>query len=317
MNLAFLKTCYASHQFRTATTDEQRMQAADQLVNLGPAGLEKLMEFLHSGNYSCQLVAGNTLGRCLGEWPDGDPRAILVGGQLLNAFPNQDAAGQKLVLGLLSNILKRSGTTDISKCREAVASGLKLTDPESRLQAIRLALHPDLKMRTALLPLLNDSEPRVRAAALFGVASFTGGEHILSDEELFRWLHDPDEGVRKVCYDALVGEGRSEVEITLARRLAHPDPNERLKLLYDLRYEDEIPDPEPWLERLSRDQEPAIRAGSARVVLEVMADRKQGCPGWVSRLTDTDPDPTVRRVAGFFRREMSSSVMEVRPVSAP
>jgi HEAT repeat protein len=180
-----------------------------------------------------------------------------------------------------------------------------------------MALHPDVKMRSELLHLLTDSEPRVRGAALFGVASVTDGEQVIADEELFRWLHDPDESVRKVCYDALVSRDRSETEISLARRLSNPDPSERLKLLFDLRYEDDIPDPEPWLERLSRDQEPAIRAGATRVVLEVMADRKQNCPGWVARVTDADPDPTVRRVAGYFRRELVHSTNDLRPASAP
>jgi HEAT repeat protein len=192
-----------------------------------------------------------------------------------------------------------------------------MSDPDSRVLSIRMALHPDLKMRAELLQLLNDPEPRVRGAALFGVASATDGKTLIADEDLFRWLHDPDEGVRKVCYDALVSRDRSESEIGLARRLSNPDPGERLKLLYDLRYEDEVPDPEPWLERLSRDQEPAIRAGAARVILEVMSDRKQSCPNWVARVTDADPDPTVRRVAAFFRMELLHSAIEVIPVSGP
>ena len=31
-----------------------------------------------------------------------------------------------------------------------------------------------------------------------------------ADEDLFRWLHDPDESVRKVCHDALVSRDRTE-----------------------------------------------------------------------------------------------------------
>ena len=84
---------------------------------------------------------------------------------------------------------------------------------------------------------------------------------------------------------------------------AHPEPGERLKLLLDLRYDDDVADPEPWLERLARDPEPAVRAGAARVAVEVSADRRLAVPVWVGRLADADPDPTVRRVADHFRRQ--------------
>jgi HEAT repeat protein len=317
MNISLLKARYAGHQLRSATTDEERTKAADQLASLGAPGLAKLVEFIQSGDDSCRTAAGGSLDRYLAALPDSDRRAVLVAGQVLDTFPHSDDACRKAVLGLLPNILKRTGNTYATKCREAIAAGLKMPDPDSRVLSIRMALHPDVKMRSELLHLLTDPEPRVRGAALFGVASVTDGEQVIADEELFRWLHDPDEGVRKVCYDALVSRDRSETEISLARRLSNPDPSERLKLLFDLRYEDDISDPEPWLERLSRDQEPAIRAGATRVVLEVMADRKQNCPGWVARVTDADPDPTVRRVAGYFRRELVHSTNDVRPASAP
>jgi hypothetical protein len=317
MNISLLKARYAIHQLRSATTDEERTKAADRLVALGSPGLTKLVEFIPSGEDSCRTAAAGALDRYLAALPDGDQRAVLVAGQVLDVFPRSDDAGRKAVLGLISNILKRTGNTHAPKCREAIATGLKMPDPDSRVLSIRLALHPDVKMRAELLQLLSDPDPRVRGAALFGVSSVTDGEVVIADEELFCWLHDPDEGVRRVCYDALVSRDRSDTEINLARRLSNPDPGERLKLLFDLRYEDDVPDPEPWLERLSRDQEPAIRAGATRVVLEVMADRRQSCPGWVARVTDADPDPTVRRVAAYFRKELVHSANDVRSAGGP
>src|SRR5439155_15416642 len=136
--------------------------------------------------------------------------------------------------------------------------------PAARLLAIRLAMHPSLKMRPDLLPLLHAAEPEVRRAALFAVGPATDDDPVIGDEEMFRWLHDADTGVRKVCYDALVSRGRTETEIALGRRLTHPDVRERLELLRDLRFDDDLADPEPWLERLGRDAEPAVRAGAAR-----------------------------------------------------
>jgi hypothetical protein len=100
--------------------------------------------------------------------------------------------------------------------------------------------------------------------------------------------------------------------------LTNPDSRERLKLLLDLRYDDELPDPEPWMERLSRDIEPAVRAGAARAASEWTSERRLGCPPWVRRVVDSDPDPTVRFVARYFQ-SMPSRVAggELRPASGP
>jgi HEAT repeat protein len=317
MNASLLKARYAGYQLCSAASDEERTKAADRLVSLGSPGLAKLVELIAAGDASSRAVAAGAVDRYLAAMPDGDQRAIAIAGQILDAFSRADDAGRQTVLELLPTILKRTGNTHATKCREAIASGLKMPDTQTRVLAIRLALHPDVKMRSELIHLLDDPEPKVRAAALFGVAWVTDGEQMIKDEELFRWLHDPDEGVRKVCYDALVSRDRSDTEINLARRLSHPDPGERLKLLLDLRHEDDVPDPEPWLERLSRDQDPAIRAGAARVILEVLKERKLNCPDWVGRVTDTDPDPTVRRIAAYYRKELTRSATEVRPASGP
>ncbi len=316
-NSSFFKTQYASYQLRSANTDEERSQAANQLASLGTPGLTKLIELIRSENGPSRNTATVALNKYLGNMPDGDPRAIPVAGQILDVFSKSDDGGKQAVLELISNILKRTGNTYATKCREAIAVGLKTSNAEIRVLAIRLAMHPEVKMKTELLPLLIDPDPRVRGAALFGATGVADGEQVLADEDLFRWLHDPDEGVRKVCYDALVSRDRSEAEINLARRLSNPDAGERLKLLYDLRYEEDVIDPEPWLERLSRDQEPALRAGAARVFLEVMAERKLSCPPWVARVSEIDPDPTVRRVASYFRRIAMQSNREVRPAGAP
>jgi hypothetical protein len=152
-----------------------------------------------------------------------------------------------------------------------------------------------------VVPLLAAKEPELRGASLFAVTAGPDADQVLADDELFRWLHDPDAGVRKVCHDALVSRDRTDAEISLGQRLSHPEATERLKLLLDLRY-DEVADPEPWLERLSRDPEPAVRAGAARVMVEVAASRKQPCPAWVGRVSDADAHPTVRFVAGYYRR---------------
>ena len=67
-------------------------------------------------------------------------------------------------------------------------------------------------------------------------------------------------------------------------------------LLVELRFSGEnLGEPGPWLERLSRDTDPAIRAGAARVACE----RKLPFATWVKRLAKEDPDAGVRQIAEF------------------
>jgi hypothetical protein len=148
-------------------------------------------------------------------------------------------------------------------------------------------------------PLLDDPAAEVRRAAMLAVGPAPEGAHpVVGDEELFRWLHDPDLEVRNLCEAALATRGLDEVQVQLARQLTSPDAADRLRLLVDLqRAGDAVKDPGPWLERLSRDPDPAVRLGAARVAFE----RRLVFAGWLDRMAEADPDPTVRRWAGYYR----------------
>jgi len=313
-NFTELKAGHVARQLRSSTTDEERAVAADRLATLGDPGLKRLVEFVRSPDAPTRTAAVGALDRFLGNLPDGDARAVNVAGQLLDGFAASDGGSQQATLELIPVVLKKTGNTHAAKCRAVVAVGLKMQEPATRVFTTRLAMHPEVQMRGELVPLLSAPEAEVRRAALFAVAA-AEGDPLIGDEELFRYLHDSDDGVRKVSHDALVNRERSEIEISLGRRLADPDPLERLKLLLDLRYDDDVADPDPWLERLSRDPEPAVRAGAARVAIEVSVMRQLTCPGWVTRVTDADPDATVRFVASYFRRQAAVRVdPNVRPV---
>jgi HEAT repeat protein len=147
----------------------------------------------------------------------------------------------------------------------------------------------------------------VRAAAVTA-AGAPGGDGTVGDEELFRFLHDPDAGVREACRAVLAAHGRTPEEVALGRRLTDPRPAERLRLLLDLAA-DTGRDVGPWLERLSRDPEPAVRAGAARVAAEV------GLPfaAWLDQLAASDPDPLVRQVARYHKGRSSG----LTPVGGP
>ncbi len=315
-NAPLLRAKYAGQKLAAASTDEERAQWADKLVTYGTPGFERLIGFVKSGDEPGRAAAVAALDRHLTALPDGDTRAVTIGGAVLDAYPTANETGKHAVLSLVPTVLNRTGGTHADRCRAIVIDGLKMPGLEARLLAVRLAIHPDIKLRAEIVPLLAAKEPELRGASLFAVAAVSDSDQVLGDEELFKWLHDPDPGVRKVCHDTLVGRDRSDVEISLGKRLTHTDPRERLKLLLDLRYDD-VADPEPWLERLSRDPEPAVRAGATRVMVEVAAIRRQPRPAWVARVADGDHHPTVRLVAGYYRRLPVTAPADVIPAGGP
>ncbi len=292
---------YAAHRLETATTDEERAEWAGVLTARGDTGWQTLTGFVRSSNPPTQAAAVAAIDRYLNDLPDSDPQGAVRCEQLLDAFAAADESGREIVLSLLPTLVKRGGVANAAKCHDVVAAGLQMPGVGSRLAAIRAAMHPHVRLRQAILPLLHAAEPEVRRTALFAVGPATDDDPVIGDEELFHWLHDPDNGVRKVCQDSLVSRGRTDAEITLGRRLTDPSAAERLKLLLDLSEDDDISDPEPWLERLSRDTEPGVRAGAARVAVEIATVRRLNMPVWVGRLAESDPDPTVRRIVRLHK----------------
>jgi hypothetical protein len=317
LNATELRARFSAQRLAAAITDEERAKRADALLDHGEPGARKLAECVKAGEEPLCAAAVAAFEKHLSALPENDPRAVVVAAAVLDVFPAATDPGKRAVLQLLPTILNRTGSVHVTRCRGIVSEGLKTGDVGARLASVRLTMHPDIRLRGELGPLLAAPEPEIRAAALVAVASATDGEVLINDEELFRWLHDPDASVRKVCRDALIARDRSDAEIALGRRLTHPDPSERLKLLLDLRYDD-VADPEPWLERLSRDPEPAVRAGSARVAVEVALARHQSCPAWVARVASADAHPTVRFVAAYYRAKPASvPPPAVRPAGGP
>jgi hypothetical protein len=280
---------------KTAATDEDRAAWAGVLAARGEPGWKELAGHVRAGDPPTRVAALATFAHYLTDTPDSDPRAVTRCEELLEAFDGCDGPGREAILGLLPTILKRGGAPT-GRCREVILTGLAMPEIASRVAAIQAAMNPRVKLRTEVLPLLHAAEPEVRRAALFAVAPATDDDPVIGDEDLFHWLHDPDAEVRKLCHDSLLSRNRTESEISLGRRLTAPSAAVRLELVLTLRDEDDLPDPEPWLERLSRDVEPGVRAGAARVALLVAAERKLPIPGWVTQLANTDPDPTVRRI---------------------
>jgi hypothetical protein len=116
-----------------------------------------------------------------------------------------------------------------------------------------------------------------------------------------RCLHDPDAEVRELCEMSLRSRGRSPRDIHLGRRYTAPNPAERQKLLIDLADEEEL-DVTVWLDRLTADPDPAVRAGAARLAVERNADLRDR----LEQMSRSDPDRTVRRIAAYYRQKMAT-----------
>ena len=90
-----------------------------------------------------------------------------------------------------------------------------------------------------------------------------------------------------------------DIDYTLRAFPNHPA--ERQKLLIDLSDEEDL-DVTVWLERLTADADPAVRAGAARVAVERRADLASR----LEQMSRSDPDATVRRIAGYYHQKMLS-----------
>ncbi len=268
-----VRVVLAENRLKAADSPEARAAAARDLLALGrPAPVAAL--FADPDPAVCGAVAGVL--KEAGAESDGHRLAVA-------GFDAASPAGKAVILDL-------AGAGAVELVRAGLAAG---SPGEVKVAAIRLARGLDAEVA----PLLADADPAVRRAALLAVGPAADDRPaVVPTEELFRCLHDADAGVRDLGAAALRSRGLDLAQISLARQLLHPDAAERLALLVDLA-NGVVADPGPWLERLSRDADPAVRLGAARVAVEAGVTRA----AWLADLARTDANPTVRKWAGYYR----------------
>jgi HEAT repeat protein len=188
-----------------------------------------------------------------------------------------------------------------------VRRGVEHPLADIRLRAIQLAMRPEIHDLEPVRILLCDEVPEVRHAALLALGRATD---IVSDDELLHLLHDPDAEVKRLCRTALRGRGLRESDVQLGRLFASPQPADRLQLLSLLHDDGEL-DVSTWLQRLSRDPCPAVRAAAARAAGEqqVVALRER-----LAEMAASDPDLTVRPIAQFHQKQLQRD--RVNPAGA-
>ena len=290
---------FAASALAGAATDDERVRHARVLLDLADPGPGRFAALFESDRPDDCRAAATAFAEKFAAAAPTDPAFVAWCQCLVRGTVAPSEAGAAAMLDLVPTLLRANDPGLPALCRPLVAAGLRGT-AEAKLLAVRHALHPKLNARADLVPLLADPDATVRRAALLAVGPATDdGTEVVGTEELFHALHDADAEVRDLAAAALRSRGLNLSQVSLARQLSHPDPAERMALLTDLGTEEAVKDAGPWLERLSRDADPAVRLGTARVAFEMRLQ----FTGWLDRLCRADPDATVRRWATYYQQQ--------------
>ena len=284
------------------SADDHRGEWADKLATVGEPAVPTLLCLLRHDDPGVCSAAKEGLDRITKGWPKDDPRRLAFARQFVEAEPRFSTPGRAAALELLPTVM--CGDADVAiKAKGMVATAAKSESIDVRVQAVAAAMRPEVDALDAIAPLIADPEVEVRRAAVLALGPVRdGAQPVLKDDDLLRCLHDSDDEVRRLCEMGLRSRGRSPRDIRLGRRYTAPDAAERQKLLIDLADEDDL-DVTVWLERLTADPDPAVRAGAARVAAERRADLGIR----LDQMSKSDPDGTVRRIATYYRQKMLAS----------
>jgi HEAT repeats len=271
---------------RTAALAEQMTSA---LGSASTPGREAILEW-----HMAALQA-------LSDKKEGAQLTIMAASSLLPAAAVMEDAGiQVRTLALAELLLARRAGPSPGLCRDLAIQGLASKKADIRAHAIRLMIHQplaaDKELVARIVPLLKDSEPEVRRAAVLAVGLM---EEAIATQDLLPLLQDADAGVRQLCEKALRGRGLGDTHIKLANRITDPRPGERLKVFPLLTDPDaENLDSAVWLMHLSRDSSPAVRAAAIR-----FAAADAGPTDFrerIQQMAREDPSGTVRQLAEYY-----------------
>ena len=250
--------------------EEDRQGNADRLAGLGEPAVPRLVGCLTSDEAGVCAAARGALEKLVREWGPADPRTAKLVDRALADPAARSMAGRQATLRLLAALLG-AGVECGGRVRPVVESAAKSDAAETRLQAVVLAMRPGVDAGAAVVPLLDDPAADVRRAAVLALGPLRDGVALVEDDELLPRLHDEDGEVRRLAEMALRSRGRSTRDILMGKLAAARKPAERHRLLLELSGDHEL-NLNAWLDRLSRDADPAVRAGAARVAADRHAD---------------------------------------------
>jgi hypothetical protein len=228
----------------------------------------------------------------------GIPQSLVASSNrlLLTAAQTADPGVRVRTLALAEMMLYRVAPAKGDFYRDLALQGFAAKETAVRVHAIRLAMHEPLHAEPELLkkvvPFLKDVDPEVRRAAVLAVGM--AEEDTLSKQDLLALLQDPDAEVRRLCEKALRGRGLSDAHIKLAKLITDARPGYRIQVVNNLHDADDF-GLAVWMQHLSEDPSPAVRAALIRFAAEdpAGADFEEG----IVKMSREDPSPTVRQLA--------------------
>jgi HEAT repeat protein len=290
---------YCAERLERASRDT-RSEWAQQLASAGEPAVPTLLNLLRNDDEGVCAATAAATDALVASWPANDPRRLAFARQFVDAEPRFSTPGRAAALELLPTILAGCEPDVVVPVKGLVAHTAQSESVDVRIKSIAAALRPEIDYLEAIIPLVDDPCPEVRRAAVLALGPVADGKKpAVGDEMLLRCLHDSDAEVRQFAEMGLKSRGRTPREIRLGRRYAAPSAAERQKLLIDLAEEDEL-DTTVWLERLTNDSDPSVRAGAARLASERNADLADR----LAQMSRSDPDQTVRRIAEYYRQRM-------------
>lgn len=213
-------------------------------------------------------------------------------------------------LVLATNLISKSNCDDcLNASTKLLQTELRNSDPKIRMEAVRLSLHPYFQEQPAILQqvagLLNDEDSAVRRGALLAVGQ---GKQIISDEDLLPLLHDRDTKIQQLCEATLRARGLQDSQILLGRLISDGDARARLKIILHLPKVHDV-EPSIWLQRLTQDKSPSVRAAAVRMagqygVLELR--------GRIAQMAQEDPNESVRAIAQYYLPSSNRKVEQNR-----
>lgn len=295
-----LYVSYCAERLERASA-EQKSEWAGMLAACGPAAGPTLVGLLRSDDPAVCQAAREGFETLWKACPDGDAARPELAAAFFAGEPRFSTPGRAAGLDLLPALV--AGKTDAlaEKAAAMIATAAKSDSVDVRVQAIATCMQPGLDAVELILPLLNDPSPEVRRAAILALGPPRDRPAVLTDDELLNWLHDRDPDVRRMCEMSLRSRGRTPRDIHLGRLYTSPEPSVRQKLLLELAEEEDL-DVTVWLERLTGDADPAVRAGAVRVA----ADRRAGLLARLTQMGKADPDATVRRIAAYYSQKLAT-----------
>jgi hypothetical protein len=305
---------------------------AERVADLDQAAVPGLLGCLGRPDRQACENAEEALRRLAGRWDRGDPRRAALAGQLAEGFARLSVRGQgavlrletawladgadvpptaaqallqraraadpavrALALDLAALVVQRPGTDALlGDCRDLTQRCLRDAEPATRLRAVQLAVHARLGLLEEVLLRLSDPAAEVRREAM--LAARSAPEAIMKTENLLRWLHDPDEDVRRLCEAVLRGRHLSEKHLQLGRLLTDGRASVRLQVLRSLHADSDL-EPGVWLRLLSIDPEPAVRVAAVRAAV---SDPRVDLSDRLDQMIQSDPSPTVSQLARYY-----------------